>query len=103
MSIKYISSQRYIDWGKVQVKQEDKDFTVLVSPAFELEGKMVAVVMDGHHAYHAALESGESPEFVECGNENENIRLIDKDIEEFLMAVHCGDNYYFLETGIDIW
>lgn len=104
MTIKYISSQRYIDDEIVSAKIEANDFEVLVSPSFEIDGEMVAVILDGHHSYHAAVESGVSPEFVEATAQNHDaVALIESDADTFLEAVHMGDDYYYVDTGITVW
>jgi len=104
MTIKYISSQRFQDEEIVAGKIEAGDFEVLVSPAFEIDGEMVAVILDGHHSYHAAIEAGVSPDFIEATAQNHDaVALIESDIDTFLEAVHMGDDYYYVETGVTVW
>lgn len=104
MTIKYISSQRYINEEIVSDKAEAADFEVLVSPVFEIDGEMMAVILDGHHSYHAAIEAGVTPEFVEATTQDHDaVALLESDVDTFLEAVHMGDDYYYVETGVTVW
>lgn len=104
MTIKYISSQRYQDEEIIAEKIEAGTFEVLVSPAFEIDGEMVAVILDGHHSYHAATEAGVSPEFIEATTQDHDaVALLESDLDTFLEAVHMGDDYYYVDTGITVW
>ena len=103
--MKTISSQRYIDESTVESKIENQDFTVFVSPAFEIDGEKVRVVLDGHHSLQAAKQAGVDADFVEQdATDNDTIGLLnDGDIDGFLVAAHMGDDYYDTDTGADIW
>lgn len=99
-----ISSQRYINDKIVSEKIAAKDFTVLVSPEFEVGGIVVRVVLDGHHSYAAAIEAGVSPEFVEAtGSDHDAVGMEQDNPEGFLEVTHLGDDYYNIETGGDVW
>ena len=102
--IKLISSQRYIDEATVAQKIEKKDFTVLLSPVFVIDGQEYQAVMDGHHSYHAALEAGVEPNYIiQTAQENDKIALIKGNIDEFLEAAWVDSNWYEIETGINIF
>lgn len=104
MTVRYISSQRYLDDAIVAAKIDDGDFDVLVSPAFAVDGEMVAVILDGHHSYHAAMRSGVVPVFAEATiQDNDAVALIESDVDSFLEAVHIGDDYYYVDTGLTVW
>ena len=104
MKIKYISSQRYINAEIVLGKVESADFDVLVSPAFEIDGEMLAVILDGHHSYHAAIEAGVTPDFTVATIQNHDaVALLDHDVDLFLESIHMGDDYYYVDTGVTVW
>lgn len=100
-----ISSQRYLDDDVVAEKRAAGDYTVTVSPEFEIDGKTVRVVLDGHHRLEAARLDGVKPKFVVASaSTNDRIRaLLDGDIETFLDSVHEGDDWYWLSTGKFVW
>lgn len=99
-----ISSQRYLNDEIVAQKVEAQDFTVLVSPEFEVAGIVVRVVLDGHHSYAAAIEAGVSPEFIEAtSTDHDAVGMEQDNAEEFLEVTHLGDDYYNIETGGDVW
>ena len=78
MKTKYISSQRYINEEIVMEKSEAADFDVLVSPEFEIDGEMVAVILDGHHSYHAAANTGVLPVFTEATTQDHDAIALPK-------------------------
>ena len=100
-----ISSQRYIDDATVAAKAAAADFEVFVSPAFEFDGEVVRVVLDGHHSLAAAKLAGVAPVYVEyTATEHDAIALLEAGAyEDFLMATHLGDDYYNVETGMCVW
>lgn len=100
-----ISSQRFLDQDTVNEKAAAKDFTVSVSPVFEIDGEEFEVVIDGHHSFAAAKQAGVEPDFVTIDqSECDAINLLEAgDTDGFLMAVHHSDNYYDIETGIEVW
>ena len=98
--MKTISSQRYIDDAIVAEKIEAKDYEVMVSPVFEIDGEGYRVILDGHHSLYAAIQSGVKPTFwtADCGD-HDAIGLLDTETaDDFLMAVHMGDDYYDVAT-----
>lgn len=103
--MKTISSQRYINEEIVESKITEQDFTVAVSPVFEVEGEDFRVVLDGHHSLEAANRVGVSADFVEQdASDNDTIALLNKgDIDDFLVATHMGSDYYDTDTGADVW
>ena len=100
-----ISSQRFLDQEIVQGKIDNNDFEVQVSTVFEIDGTNYQVIMDGHHSYHAAIQSGHKPVFVEQSvYDNDNIQLLlDGNKEDFLFAVYIDSDYYNIETGKNIF
>lgn len=99
-----ISSQRYIENEIVDQKIKNMDFEVMVTPVFELYGDEYRVVIDGHHSYHAAIKSGNKPEFIEATEQDsDNIAILKNDPEMFLEMTYIDSDYYDIETDIDIW
>ena len=96
-----ISSQTYRDPDIVQEKIDTGDFDVYVSPEFEANGEKMRVVLDGHHSLEAALESGNTPNFIEqTVRDNDNIATLEAgDVDGFLEQVHQGDDYHNPITG----
>lgn len=102
--VKLISSQRYLDEATVAQKIEEKDFTVQLSPVFEIDGQEYQVIMDGHHSYHAAKEAGVEPNYVvQTVQDNDTIALMEENIDEFLEAAWVDSDWYEIETGINIF
>jgi len=100
-----ISSQRYIDDAIVASKLAAGIFEVRVSPEFEVDGELFAVILDGHHAFAAARAAGVEPSIIEMRrDEHDAIALLDRGaIEDFLEVTHFGDDYYFAATGRNVW
>lgn len=98
-----ISSQRYIDDSIVESKIASADYTVSVSPVFEIDGIKYQVLIDGHHSFAAAALSGVEPIVkVLTERDHDAVALID-DISEFLTAVYMGDDYYDVRTGVTVF
>lgn len=100
-----ISSQSFIDEDIVAEKIANEDFEVQVSPAFEVAGEVVRVVMDGHHSLEAARQAGVEPIFVEQdATDNDKISLINQGaFEAFLEVAYVDCDYYNIETGASVW
>lgn len=95
-----ISSQRYIDEQIVSAKQTARDYTVQYA-AVVVEGIEYMVVVDGHHSLEAAKRDGAQIEMERCNQEIWN--EAQRDGNAFLIAHHCGDDYYLCATGRDVW
>ena len=100
-----ISSQRYIDRDIVAKKIKNKDFTVRVTPEFELDGSLVKAITDGHHALLAAIKSGNKPEILEeTARSNDRIGLLENGkIDDYLEAGYNDAPWYSYATGRDIF
>ena len=100
-----ISSQRYINYDIVNEKIENKDFVVIVSPVFEVDGESYRVILDGHHSLAAAMACEIDPVYVEANaTEHDAILLLECGrIDDFLRAVHMGDDYYDIDTNVTVW
>ena len=99
-----ISSQRHLDDAIVSAKLASADYTVSVSPAFEIDGETYRVVLDGHHSLAAAKLAGVDADFVEYdARDHDAVALIDAgDFEGFLAATYIDSDYYNVETGRDL-
>lgn len=100
-SVKTISSQDYRNADIIAAKLAARDFTVTVSPTFDYDGETYRVILDGHHAFSAAIEAGEAPMFVEAdATAHDAINLLaNGDVETFLEATHLGADYHDAFTG----
>lgn len=101
-----ISSQRYLSEEIAAAKAAAADYTVNVTPEFEIAGiGMVRAIVDGHHSYAAAIEAGVAPVFVELtATENDRIALLEAgDVEAYLEAAYHDSAWYDIESGYDIF
>lgn len=103
--MKTISSQRYLNDEIVEAKRAARDYTVAVSPAFEIDGETFRLVLDGHHSLEAAKLDGVEAEFVEQdARDNDNIALLNRgEIEDFLLTTRIDSDLYDVATGQDVW
>ena len=100
-----ITSQSFIDDETVAEKIAAADFEVFVSPEFEIDGVTYRVIMDGHHSFAAALESGAEMIITEQNaTDNDNIGLLkDGKTEDFLNACWMDSDYHFAASGKAVW
>lgn len=100
-----ITSQDFIDADIVAAKIEAGDFEVQVSPAFEVDGQIFRVLLDGHHSLAAAIEAGVEPDFIEqTASDNDRISLLNRgDIEGFLEVCWMDRAYHFAASGKAVW
>ena len=100
-----ITAQEFIDAAIVADKIANSDFTVQLSPAFEVNGEEFQVVVDGHHSLAAAIEAGVDAEFeIQTSRENDTIALLDDgNVEDFLETHIIDSEYHDAFTGVAIW
>ena len=100
-----ISSQHYLDDDIVNAKRAEKDYAVMVSPEFTVDGETYSVVLDGHHSLAAARIDGVDPEFVVASpSEADTVGLLeDGAVDDFLVVSWMDGDYYDVETGHDVW
>ena len=100
-----ITTQSFIDDDIVQQKRQAKDYDVLVSPEFDVDGEKMRVILDGHHSLRAAQMDNVKPKVKEADvSDDDRIALMDKSLDDFLMSVHTGDtDYYEFSTGKPIF
>lgn len=101
--MKIISSQRYIDYNIVDRKIEEiKDETTVYLPIIDAEmtddeGNDLYVLIDGHHTKEAAEELGINIEYEEIEN------YFDLTGDNLLMACYMDSNWYYIDTGRNVW
>lgn len=98
-----ISSQRYIDETIVAEKLEARDFAVTVAflshPDFP--GEEFTLLVDGHHSLAAAKQAGVAPEITHVDHLQAELDALG--LEDFLTVYSMGDDWYDVETGVDVW
>lgn len=100
MTTQTISSQRYLDDAIVQAKRDAEDYAVQVVFVV-VDGERYRVVVDGHHSLAAAKADGVKPEYELAAREL--VAEAKRDGIAFLEAHHGGDDYYDVETGLNVW
>lgn len=98
-----ITSQDFIDADVVAAKIKDGDFTVQVSPEFEINGETFRVILDGHHSFAAAIEAGVDSDIVEMSETDDDRVALINDPEAFLAACWMDGEYRNAKTGAAIW
>ena len=90
------SSQDYIDDDIVEEKRRNQDYSVQVSPEFDVGGQAYRSVLDGHHSLQAAFLDGVEPLFEEQDKrDNDNVALLEAgNIDGFLEQTHNGSDYH---------
>lgn len=96
-----ITSQSHRDLKTVNEKRAAKDYTVLLSPEFEVDGETYQVVLDGHHSFEAARRDEVEPEFnVATAQDHDAVSLLERgEIAQFLEAVYHDEDYRDIYTG----
>ncbi len=99
-----ISSQRHRDEQIVAEKRENRDYGVSVSPAFELFGEQVQLILDGHHSWDAAIADGVEPQIVELdATDDDRVGLLlNGNVDDFLAATYIDSDLYDIRTGHDL-
>ena len=100
-----ISSQRFLEPSTVADKRAGNDYIVSVTPELELDGRIVRVVVDGHHSYEAARLDGVAPVLREVSSsECDALSMLGThDLEDVLEALQGSDDWYDLDTGEVVW
>ena len=99
-----ISSQRFLNDDIIEQKVEQlKDVESVTLPiifAGEYNGDKLYILIDGHHTYAAAKESGTKIQF-EVFSKSERGYNNDWTLEETLDNLWNDSDYYNIETGYD--
>jgi hypothetical protein len=100
-----ISAQEYRNEATVAEKLAAADFTVFLSPVFEIDGEEYQVVLDGHHSYEAAVQAGVEPEFeIQSVRDNDTLALLEEGRVEDFLELHIIDGEYrHIATGKAVW
>ncbi|WP_322528961.1 chromosome partitioning protein ParB [Salinicola sp. LHM] len=96
-----ISSQRYLDRGKVAHKAATfRVFRVRIHEC-ELRGRRYRMIVDGHHNLAAARLAGVEPTFKPAGGKYARHlnRLGPAEQQAFLINNLTDSDHYFVETG----
>ena len=102
----YITSQHFLDDDTIAEKIAAEDFEVQVSPEFEIDGEVYAVILDGTHSFYAAKKAGVNPVFIDQNaTDNDNVSYLNRgDIDGFLEVAHMGEGDYIIaETRKYVW
>jgi len=100
MTIRTISSQRYLDPSIVAAKVASADFEVQVV-LVEIAGETYRVIVDGHHSLAAARNAGVAPEYTPAHPEIQGEATANP--ETYLADHQLDSDYYDVETGLDVW
>ncbi|MEB7922358.1 chromosome partitioning protein ParB [Atlantibacter hermannii] len=96
-----ISSQRYLDMGKVNDRvARFKRFIVCVYPVV-LRGVQYTILMDGHHNYAAAKLVGVEPDYRPITKKVLRILkdMPEREREAFFINNVTDSNYYYVDNG----
>ncbi|MDD5534098.1 MAG: hypothetical protein PHC52_15000 [Syntrophales bacterium] len=99
-----ISSQRYLDGDIVQAKRAARDYAVTLSPEFEIDGRRMQVVLDGHHSLAAARADGVEPRYKIAGVSTcDDVALLESSVDDFMASVWIDSDWYDVATGQNIF
>ena len=98
-----ISSQRYLDRDTVAKKIKANDFTVNVTPEFEIDGEKFRAITDGHHSLEAARISRNEPVFIiDNASTNDKVGLLGRPNDYLEAAYHDSPWYRWIDKK-DVW
>lgn len=100
-----ITSQDYLNEEIIEAKRAAQDYSIQVSPEFEIDGVSYRVLLDGHHSLAAALEDGAELDVEEMtARDHDAIGLLNNgNIEDFLAATHNGFEFIFAVSHKSVW
>ncbi|MBD0788195.1 hypothetical protein HUO09_17710 [Vibrio sp. Y2-5] len=97
-----ISSQRYVNESIVLSKMKRNERWIHISPVFIHEGKLKAVLLDGHHSLEASKRLGKVPKVdivdEEAGCE---IELLHQNEVDWFLAWNQNDSEYYETYTLD--
>ena len=97
-----ITSQRYIDQDTVDAKINDSDYVVMLATIADSDGNEYDLVVDGHHSYAAAIQSGNAPVY-EYSDYNYQAEVDCLGFDDFMASKWIDSEYYDIETGVNVW
>lgn len=89
------SAQSYREERIVAEKRENKDYVIKVAYIAD-DDNMIAVLVDGHHSFEAAMIDGVKPEI-------EIVKSEYKSLEDYVIAFNDLSNPVNVITGKEIW
>lgn len=99
-----ISSQRHLDSSIVALKVASRDYEVLVTPWFSAGGKLMRVVIDGHHSLAAANAVNVEPLYmIATPLHDDALDMLGTDPDGYLELRRIDSDYYNVATGRNIW
>ena len=98
--MKYVSTQRHLDWEIVESKIANRDFGVQ-AVSLTIDGEEMLFILDGHHSFAAAIEAKSQPE-ITINNAIQQ-EADSMSIDDFLEAHWMDSELYNIETGENIF
>ena len=92
---KIYSVQEYRDKNIIEEKRENKDYQIKVAYIAD-DDNMIAIIVDGHHSFEAAMIDGVEPEI-------EIVESEFKSLEDFVIAFNELSNPVNIYTGQELW
>ena len=97
-----ISSQRFLDQNIVNAKIAASDFVVMTATIIDDDGEEYAVIIDGHHSFEAAKQTGNEPVFEESDyNYQSEVEFIGFD--DWMEQHWIDSEWYNIETDGLVW
>jgi len=89
------SVQEYRDQSIIEEKRENKDYKIKIAYIADDEN-MVAILVDGHHSFEAAIIDGVDPEI-------EIVESEFKSLEDYVIAFNELSNPVNIYNGKELW
>jgi len=89
------SVQEYRDQSIIEEKRENKDYKIKIAYIADDEN-MVAILVDGHHSFEAAIIDGVDPEI-------EIVESEYKSLEDYVIAFNELSNPVNIYDGKELW
>ena len=89
------SVQEYRDQSIIEEKRENKDYKIKIAYIAD-EGKRIAILVDGHHSFEAAIIDGVEPEI-------EIVESEYKSLEDYVIAFNELSNPVNIYDGKELW
>ena len=89
------SVQEYRDQNIIEEKRENKDYQIKVAYIAD-DDNIIAVLVDGHHSFSAAIIDGVDPEI-------EIVESEYKSLEDYVIAFNDLSNPVNIYNGKELW
>lgn len=91
-----ISSQRYLNEEIVRLKMLRNERWIHITPAFNHDGKLKAVLLDGHHSLEASKRLGEVPKIdIVTEEDGAEVELLYQDEVEWFLDWNKNESEYY--------